>query len=1085
MRLNGWHIDGFGIFRDYQVKNLGGGLTVFFGPNEAGKSTLLAFIRGVLFGFGNARNPRYPALRGGRHGGRLFLHTTDGEFILDRQSGRRPPLRIIRPDGLEGTEAELHRALGGADDQLFRSVFAFSLTELQSFESLSADGVRERIFAAGIVGAGRSARDAARELDARAGALFKPRGQSHITTLQKELQALTTEVERARATAAAYETCLGEEEDAGREIARLGEQAEGMRWQKARATGLIELWPVWNERQAVEAELQALEPVDAFPVGAEARLAAILQEIKSAEQSRAELLTAQHDAIERRGALLVDEAADAVASEVDALHESLSLHRALLQQDAAARQTLGQAKELVDEKLRALGPDWHEAAVEAFDRSIARQDEVRAWDARLAKVSAEVERYARELEMATRKRDELQQHRDRLRAAIGPAIRDDDRLEERLRALRRLRANVADLRAGEAALGAREAIVNEQDRAARLLESELKPSARQWVVTLGGLATAACVLAAFGLIGRGDGSWLIFAGAALLVGLLTYSYWQRAALQARERLQRKGDLKALHDERVELQRVCEEDRHKVADFSRRVSDDAGLLGLDPRPTAQAIEELDAELARQKTERLEWHDRQLRLEDAEAGLADAAHAVERATTALQSAEWSAEGERRRWDKWKRGVRFPEGLSPQGVLDYFEAIRACQEFIQARKSAKASAIQITQQIGTWEDRARTVLRVAGASNGLDSERLVEAIAALRKRCLDDRQARQSRLALENEIRERDARLAALEATVARCRSTRDRLFAEAGAIDETSFHHRLTTFQRRLALRARAEELERQIVGRIGRGPEADAIRDELAGGRVDEWRQRVAATEAQALDLQRLRDEAVGRHRDAERSRREVEASADVARLEIEHAGLFSELKAAVREWRIATLARTLIEETLGEFERTRQPAVLAHATNTFSFVTRERYERLVLDEEAAGIHVVDNTGVRRAPEALSRGTAEQLYLCIRLALAAEFARRSEPLPLIMDDVLVNFDPERAAAIAQVVADHARRQQVLLFTCHPTTRDLLRNIDPHLQIVELHPIDLAADRIATAPMRALPFEDVEGAQAGLPAEIDEP
>ena len=62
MKLKGWYIDGFGMFRDHEVTNLSGGLTVFAGPNEAGKSTLLAFLRGMLFGFpdGRSRPLRYP-----------------------------------------------------------------------------------------------------------------------------------------------------------------------------------------------------------------------------------------------------------------------------------------------------------------------------------------------------------------------------------------------------------------------------------------------------------------------------------------------------------------------------------------------------------------------------------------------------------------------------------------------------------------------------------------------------------------------------------------------------------------------------------------------------------------------------------------------------------------------------------------------------------------------------------------------------------------------------------------------------------------------------------------------------------------
>ena len=42
---------------------------------------------------------------------------------------------------------------------------------------------------------------------------------------------------------------------------------------------------------------------------------------------------------------------------------------------------------------------------------------------------------------------------------------------------------------------------------------------------------------------------------------------------------------------------------------------------------------------------------------------------------------------------------------------------------------------------------------------------------------------------------------------------------------------------------------------------------------------------------------------------------------------------------------------------------------------------------------------------MSRGTREQLYLAMRFGLIEEYEARSEPLPIIMDDVFVNFDDD--------------------------------------------------------------------------------
>ena len=91
MRITSLYIDGFGRFVDRSVGPLERPVTVFYGPNEAGKSTLLEFIRRVLFGFpdGRSRGNPYPPLAGGRHGGRVAIATDAGEIItIDRTSGR-------------------------------------------------------------------------------------------------------------------------------------------------------------------------------------------------------------------------------------------------------------------------------------------------------------------------------------------------------------------------------------------------------------------------------------------------------------------------------------------------------------------------------------------------------------------------------------------------------------------------------------------------------------------------------------------------------------------------------------------------------------------------------------------------------------------------------------------------------------------------------------------------------------------------------------------------------------------------------------------------------------------------------------
>jgi len=82
--------------------------------------------------------------------------------------------------------------------------------------------------------------------------------------------------------------------------------------------------------------------------------------------------------------------------------------------------------------------------------------------------------------------------------------------------------------------------------------------------------------------------------------------------------------------------------------------------------------------------------------------------------------------------------------------------------------------------------------------------------------------------------------------------------------------------------------------------------------------------------------------------------------------------------------------------------------------------------------LAEATGKHKEPSQLSGGTREQLYLAIRLAYARHYCQENEPLPLVMDDVLVNFDDERSDAALEMLIELAQDIQVIFLTCHHDT-----------------------------------------------------
>ncbi|MCZ7631492.1 MAG: hypothetical protein M5U19_21640 [Microthrixaceae bacterium] len=221
---------------------------------------------------------------------------------------------------------------------------------------------------------------------------------------------------------------------------------------------------------------------------------------------------------------------------------------------------------------------------------------------------------------------------------------------------------------------------------------------------------------------------------------------------------------------------------------------------------------------------------------------------------------------------------------------------------------------------------------------------------------------------------------------------------------------------------------RVVGSVpGNDEAAEAARAELATGDLDAWEQGVGAIEEHRAEALAAYESAFEAYRAEAAAITEAENSADVAELSLQVEALRSELREAMDDWTVATLAHGAIDHTLRRFETERQPEVVRSAAECFRRITDGRYTNLVPEDDS--LLVVDSDRNRLDSSKLSRGATEQLYLAMRLALARQYAR-SSALPLVLDDVLVNADPRRRVRLAAELQETAADMQVLVFTCHP-------------------------------------------------------
>ena len=164
-----------------------------------------------------------------------------------------------------------------------------------------------------------------------------------------------------------------------------------------------------------------------------------------------------------------------------------------------------------------------------------------------------------------------------------------------------------------------------------------------------------------------------------------------------------------------------------------------------------------------------------------------------------------------------------------------------------------------------------------------------------------------------------------------------------------------------------------------------------------------------------------------------------------------EQRAALRElaeqYAVTALAAELIGRTRRIYEQEKQPQVLQLASAYFEQLTGGEYRRVVMTLGHKVLKAEHKNAGLLDSGLLSRGTAEQLYLALRLALA-ETMTRQDPLPLLFDDLFVNFDEHRLHAALTLLGNLSASRQVVMMTCHRHVAEAVAALIPTATIISV-------------------------------------
>lgn len=390
----------------------------------------------------------------------------------------------------------------------------------------------------------------------------------------------------------------------------------------------------------------------------------------------------------------------------------------------------------------------------------------------------------------------------------------------------------------------------------------------------------------------------------------------------------------------------------------------------------------------------------------------------------------------------------------LTDLFEKLRQAEEHRQRIEGIDRDAVEFQRQVRELIDQ------VAPELNKLPAE---QAVLELNARLARARAEQKKLEALTGQREHEMGKRAAAEKMAAEMSQLLESQCREAACSDPQELPRAEERSASRRHLEKQGRNLDEELLLRSGGASlatfvaDADSIDADSLPTALRQLAEDVDALKRRKSDL----DQTIGEHRNELRKWGGGTDAADAA----EQANqLLARIEAHVEEYMRLRLAAVVLRDAIHHYREKNQEPVLQHACRLFAELTVGSFAGLRIDLNDKNEPVL--VGVRAATkepigvEAMSDGTADQLYLALRFASLETYLDKNEPMPFIVDDVLVNFDDDRAAAALKALAKLSKRTQVIFFTHH---KHLLELAEAHVEHEEMfvHRLEARTDALTVS------------------------
>lgn len=1035
MRITDVRIDGFGVWTDLKVESLNDGLTVFYGANEAGKTTLMQFIRTVFYGFSPSRRLRYtPPVHGGRPGGSVTLVASNGKFTVDRHATRIDAadstghLVVTAEDGAVHGQLTLNHLLGGVDEHIYTNIFAIGLRELQELSALNDSAAADQIYKL-TTGLDRvSIIDVMREMESSRERLLSPGEKpSKIIKLLQRKERLEREVEEQLQRGRRWTSLHVERTDIDGEIRDLRTSSAEMDKQIRLTEAAIQVRKPWQERLRIRKAIADLGEVKKLDDGAAEQLDRLNTQITKEREDVVQVKKTRAELRAKVLAMPVNPKVLAQSSRIEAVAEHAEWIASLEHQVDRARIDIQQLQEELKSKSGVKGVA-NEKAIQMPDIPRKKLLSLLGPAKAIRQHSKQLRQVKLELKSSRDEAREFRQHLDEVLDETGTSDLKKSLLEagERVNLLRRrlqLDEQLDQLERNRHEL---------DEQYLESLDGQLLPLPTLLGLGVMFVAGAALLLSAVifpmftnyfqvpddivKLLTMGIGGVVMM----LAIAFLKYNFEDTA------RKELASAKRSLQQAERQVEQIVNDRKEIDSKLPKTVGSIDGRL-KDAETELQQLEAMVPVDDRRKSAR----DR----------LAEAKRFAGEASSGLREA-------RARWKAALKSLGLPEDFSPRSIrpmaslgeelYDLRRRLSVRREEMEHRQNELAGLVLRIEQV--FADAAIEPL------SEQPQERLRQLVSLLhteRQNAAQIVELKKTDRKLRREQKKQSRELIRVN------RRRREFLIAN-GARDEEEFRKMVRRVANLRDLQKQLDSQDLAIRNVIA------AIADEAAIGQVmndfgdfkleqrrEQLKSNIAETGVRLAQLnQRLGELSQEMKMFAE------DRSLSKARLEL--AFVERQLEKDIRRWQVLTSTHILLQEVRRLYETNRQPVTLCEASKFLAKLTSDQYVRIWTPMGEDSLRIEDSQGVSLSLEVLSRGTRETVYMAIRLALSTMYAERGVILPLVLDDVLVNLDAKRVKAAVGVIRDFARAgHQVLMFTCHEHVMKLFRSAKVEIRTLPAH------------------------------------